>query len=91
MHVLLLITQYLHVPILVDIMIVYYFICSSEEWNKVPKKERDKLGLKVEDDGEFWLVHVHSRGSGQASLPKTILIISMVFCCAIVAAQKVLL
>ena len=23
----------------------------------MPKKERDKLGLKVEDDGEFWLVH----------------------------------
>ena len=22
----------------------------------MPKKERDKLGLKVEDDGEFWLV-----------------------------------
>ena len=30
----------------------------SEEWNKVPKKERDKLGLKIEDDGEFWLVPV---------------------------------
>ena len=77
MHVLLLITQYLptytgryHDSVLCT--------CRSEEWNKVPKKERDKLGLKVEDDGEFWLVHVHSWGSGQVSLPKTILIISMV-------------
>jgi imidazoleglycerol phosphate synthase glutamine amidotransferase subunit HisH len=36
-------------------------LCRSEEWNKVPKKERDKLGLKVEDDGEFWLVHSHTQ------------------------------
>lgn len=28
---------------------------SSEEWNKVPQKEKDKLGLKVDDDGEFWM------------------------------------
>lgn len=26
----------------------------SEEWNKVQKKERDKLGLTVANDGEFW-------------------------------------
>ena len=31
--------------------------CSSEEWKKVPHKEREKLGLKVEDDGEFWSVN----------------------------------
>lgn len=28
--------------------------CSSEEWKNVPDKEKDKLGIKVEDDGEFW-------------------------------------
>jgi hypothetical protein len=33
------------------------FCCSSEEWKKVPQKEKDKLGLKVDDDGEFWSVH----------------------------------
>lgn len=33
--------------------------CRSEEWQRVPKKERNNLGLKAEDDGEFWLVHVH--------------------------------
>ena len=28
--------------------------CSSEEWKNVPHKEKEKLGLKVDDDGEFW-------------------------------------
>lgn len=28
--------------------------CSSEEWNKVSKSEREKLGVTVQDDGEFW-------------------------------------
>ncbi|XP_029107050.1 calpain-5-like isoform X3 [Scleropages formosus] len=28
---------------------------SSEEWNKVSKSEREKLGVTVEDDGEFWM------------------------------------
>ena len=28
--------------------------CSSEEWKRVPKGEKDKMDLKVEDDGEFW-------------------------------------
>ena len=77
MHVLLLVyTQYL-VPIPVGIMIaIVLFLCRSEEWNKVPKKERDKLGLKVEDDGEFWLV-VHSHtvvwmGEWTGSLPKIV-------------------
>ncbi|XP_030044387.1 calpain-5-like [Microcaecilia unicolor] len=28
---------------------------SSEEWQKVSKNEREKLGVTVEDDGEFWM------------------------------------
>ncbi|XP_047235509.1 calpain-5-like isoform X3 [Girardinichthys multiradiatus] len=28
---------------------------SSEEWNKVSKSEREKLGVTVQDDGEFWM------------------------------------
>lgn len=28
---------------------------SSEEWQKVSKSEREKLGVTVEDDGEFWM------------------------------------
>lgn len=28
--------------------------CSSEEWKKVSKSEREKLGVTVQDDGEFW-------------------------------------
>ncbi|KAM4797409.1 calpain-5 [Rhinophrynus dorsalis] len=28
---------------------------SSEEWKKVSKSEREKLGVTVEDDGEFWM------------------------------------
>lgn len=27
---------------------------SSDEWGRVPKSEKDKMGLKVADDGEFW-------------------------------------
>ena len=26
----------------------------SEEWSKVTSKDREKLGIKVEDDGDFW-------------------------------------
>ncbi|XP_063349209.1 calpain-5a [Pelmatolapia mariae] len=28
---------------------------SSEEWQKVSKSEREKMGVTVEDDGEFWM------------------------------------
>ncbi|XP_049599172.1 calpain-5 isoform X2 [Syngnathus scovelli] len=28
---------------------------SSKEWNKVSKSEREKLGVTVQDDGEFWM------------------------------------
>ncbi|XP_040195924.1 calpain-5 [Rana temporaria] len=28
---------------------------SSEEWQKVSKSEREKLGVTVQDDGEFWM------------------------------------
>lgn len=27
---------------------------SSEEWQKVSKSEREKMGVTVQDDGEFW-------------------------------------
>lgn len=27
---------------------------SSEEWKRVPKSERERLGLTFDDDGEFW-------------------------------------
>ncbi len=33
----------------------------SEEWGKIPQREKDKLGLKVEDDGEFWFVGTGDR------------------------------
>ena len=33
---------------------VCVYACSSDEWQKISKKEREKLGIKVEDDGEFW-------------------------------------
>lgn len=26
----------------------------SDSWNRVPQKERDRMGLNYEDDGEFW-------------------------------------
>ncbi|XP_013888263.1 calpain-5 [Austrofundulus limnaeus] len=28
---------------------------SSEEWQKVSKSEREKMGVTVQDDGEFWM------------------------------------
>ncbi|XP_041034860.1 calpain-5-like isoform X2 [Carcharodon carcharias] len=27
----------------------------SEEWNKISKMEREKMGVTVQDDGEFWM------------------------------------
>lgn len=27
---------------------------SSKEWQKVSKSEREKMGVTVQDDGEFW-------------------------------------
>ena len=30
----------------------------SPEWAGVSQKEKDKLGLTLKDDGEFWLVHL---------------------------------
>ena len=39
-------------------MYVYMYVCDfsfrSDEWTKISKKDREKLGIKVEDDGEFW-------------------------------------
>lgn len=33
----------------------WVIVChSSEEWKKVSKSEREKLGVTVQDDGEFW-------------------------------------
>lgn len=29
-------------------------VCSSEEWKKVSQGEREKIGVTVQDDGEFW-------------------------------------
>ena len=27
---------------------------SDPEWNKIPKSEREKMGIVFEEDGEFW-------------------------------------
>ena len=38
------------------------FVCRSEEWKKLPAKEREKMNIKIDDDGDFWSVcldHVH--------------------------------
>ena len=26
----------------------------SENWNRVPQKERERMGLNYDEDGEFW-------------------------------------
>ena len=26
----------------------------SEQWTRVPKNEREKMGLNFDEDGEFW-------------------------------------
>ncbi|MGH0183426.1 UNVERIFIED_CONTAM: hypothetical protein FKN15_012029 [Acipenser sinensis] len=33
----------------------FILLYSSEEWQKVSKSEREKLGVTVQDDGEFWM------------------------------------
>ena len=30
------------------------FDARSPEWKRVPDSERNKLGIKVDDDGDFW-------------------------------------
>lgn len=40
-------------PLAFTVMIMYSSH-SSEEWQKVSKSEREKMGMTVEDDGEFW-------------------------------------
>ena len=32
----------------------YLFSYRSEEWNKIDKASREKIGLTFDDDGEFW-------------------------------------
>ena len=27
----------------------------SDHWNRVPAREREKMGLNYDDDGEFWM------------------------------------
>ena len=35
--------------------------CRSSEWKNIPSKERDKMNIKVDDDGNFWCVaHTHT-------------------------------
>ncbi|PKU32791.1 calpain-5 [Limosa lapponica baueri] len=36
-------------------LMILYSSHSSEEWQKVSKSEREKMGMTVEDDGEFWM------------------------------------
>lgn len=35
-------------------LLTFLPVCSSEEWQKVSKSEREKIGVTVQDDGEFW-------------------------------------
>ena len=32
--------------------VLFHF--SDPEWNKIPKTEREKMGIVFEEDGEFW-------------------------------------
>ena len=33
---------------------LHIFDCSDPEWQKIPKSEREKMGIVFEEDGEFW-------------------------------------
>lgn len=37
------------------------FVIRSQEWNKIIKSDREKIGLTFDDDGEFWFVFFISR------------------------------
>ena len=37
-----------------DIFYLPIYYRSSDEWRRVPKKEKEEMKLKVADDGEFW-------------------------------------
>ena len=32
----------------------FEILLRSDNWKKVPQKEREKMGLNFENDGEFW-------------------------------------
>ena len=34
----------------------FNFIYRSEEWSKIETADKEKMGLTVEDDGEFWYI-----------------------------------
>ena len=36
------------------VVVIGLLLFRSEEWSKVTKKDRTKLGIEVADDGEFW-------------------------------------
>lgn len=42
--------------VVLKLVCVYYaYLCTrSEEWEKIDKASRDKIGLTFDDDGEFW-------------------------------------
>lgn len=31
-----------------------FFMQRSDHWNRVPEREREKMGLNFDEDGEFW-------------------------------------
>ena len=39
-------------------------VCRSDEWKKVPAKEKEKMNIKIDDDGDFWSVSVTLRNVG---------------------------
>lgn len=47
-----------HLPIILILIREDYcpisVVCSSEEWQRVSKSERERIGVTVQDDGEFW-------------------------------------
>jgi len=41
-------------------IIVTFGFDSSREWTLIPAREREKLGLVMANDGEFWWICIYS-------------------------------
>jgi hypothetical protein len=39
----------------IELGLTNFCLCDrSPEWNRILARDREKIGLKIEDDGEFW-------------------------------------
>jgi len=51
-------------------VITVYVYRSSEEWQKIVKSDREKIGLTFDNDGEFWCVLITQGSQASGKIPE---------------------